>query len=291
VSALAAALSAACGRRVAAAPDARVGGAFDACHRWPTDGEPLFVKLGPATSAPRLAAEAAGLAALAATGTLRVPRVVGHGEAGDGAWLALEWLELRTPDARGERALGTALAALHQVAGPGFGFPSDTFIGATPQPNGWLLDGVEFLARRRLGPQLALAARNGHGRPLAARGERLLAALPALYGGHVPVPVLLHGDLWAGNRAMLADGTPVVFDPAVYYGEAEAEIAMTRLFGGFGPGFYAAYEAVHPPRPGARVRERLYRLYHVLNHLNLFGAGYLAEADALIGALLAEAGG
>jgi protein-ribulosamine 3-kinase len=288
--ALVAALAGACGRRVAAAPERTVGGSFDACHRWPTAAAPLFVKLAPPAVAARFAAEAAGLEALAASGAVRVPRVIGHGTTEDSAWLALEWLELEPPDAHAERALGQALAALHRTGAAAFGFAADNFIGATPQPNGWLADGVEFLIRRRLGHQLGLAARNGHSRRLAARGVRLLGAVATLHEGYRPLPALLHGDLWAGNRAMLADGTPVLFDPAVYFGDPEAELAMTRLFGGFGPEFYAAYAAAHPPAPGAAAREGLHRLYHVLNHLNLFGSGYLGAAEALIDRLLAAAG-
>jgi protein-ribulosamine 3-kinase len=288
--ALASALAGASGRRVAPDPERTVDGSFDACHRWPTEAAPLFVKLAAPAIAPRFAAEAAGLEALAASGAVRVPQVVGHGTTEDAAWLALEWLDLERPDAHAERALGRALARLHRTHAAEFGFAADNFIGATPQPNGWLADGVEFLIRRRLGHQLELAAQKGHGRGLAARGARLLGAVAALHAGYAPVPALLHGDLWAGNRAMLADGTPVLFDPAVYFGDAEAELAMTRLFGGFGPEFYAAYAAEHPPAPGAAAREGLHRLYHVLNHLNLFGAGYLGEAEALIDRLLAAAG-
>jgi protein-ribulosamine 3-kinase len=95
-------------------------------------------------------------------------------------------------------------------------------------------------------------------------------------------PALLHGDLWAGNRAADAAGQPVVFDPAVHYGDPECDLAMTRLFGGFAPEFYAAYEAIIPPAPGRALRERLYQLYHVLNHANLFGGGYVAQAGRLV---------
>jgi fructosamine-3-kinase len=119
------------------------------------------------------------------------------------------------------------------------------------------------------------------------RGHRLLEAFPACFAGHRPVPSLLHGDLWGGNRGMLADGMAVAFDPAVYYGDREADVAMTRLFGGFGPRFYAAYEEAWPLDPGADLRRDLYNLYHVLNHLNLFGGGYLQQAEAMIDRLLA----
>jgi protein-ribulosamine 3-kinase len=282
------AIASAAGERPAAGPARTEHGAFDDRHHWPSAAGALFVKTAPASAAARFAAEAQGLRALAATGALRVPRVIGHGLAAGTAWLALEWLELGAPDARSDAALGQALAALHRHAADRFGFEHDNFVGATPQANGWLEDGSRFLIERRLGPQLALAREHGHAR-LAARGDELLAAVPALLEGHRPRPSLLHGDLWAGNRARLGDGTPVVFDPAAYYGDREAELAMTRLFGGFDAAFYRAYEAVFPLLPGAARREGLHTLYHVLNHANLFGGGYVGEAEALLARLIESA--
>ena len=112
-----------------------------------------------------------------------------------------------------------------------------------------------------------------------------MAALPALFNDYQPAPSLLHGDLWGGNAAS-SNAVPVIFDPAAHYGDRECDIAMTRLFGGFGGAFYRAYEEAWPLAPGYAVREKLYQLYHVLNHLNLFGGGYLGRAESLIGQLL-----
>jgi fructosamine-3-kinase len=123
---------------------------------------------------------------------------------------------------------------------------------------------------------------------LVERGRRLCGQLDALFRGHRPLPSLLHGDLWGGNWAADESGNPVVFDPAVYFGDREADLAMTRLFGGFGRAFYDAYESAWPLEAGAELRFDLYNLYHVLNHLNLFGGGYRAQAEALIDRLLAE---
>ena len=117
----------------------------------------------------------------------------------------------------------------------------------------------------------------------------MLEALPRLLRGHAPAPSLLHGDLWAGNAAFLAGGTPVIFDPAVYYGDRETDLAMTELFGGFPEDFYAAYRAHAPLDSDYRARKTLYNLYHVLNHANLFGGGYAAQAENMMGVLLAEA--
>jgi fructosamine-3-kinase len=249
-----------------------------------------FTKRLPAAERWRLDAEADGLARLAATGAIRVPGMLGCGESGGTAWIELEWLDLCPSNAAADAGLGRALAKLHGVTRAEFGLDRDNALGGSPQPNAPSADWVGFWRSRRLGFQLDLAARNGHAGRLQDRGRRLLDGLGALFDGYRPQASLLHGDLWAGNHGMLADGTPVVFDPAVYYGDREADLAMTRLFGGFGPDFYAAYEAEWPLDPGAAVRRDLYNLYHVLNHLNLFGAGYRAQAEATIDRLLAAIG-
>jgi fructosamine-3-kinase len=135
---------------------------------------------------------------------------------------------------------------------------------------------------------LALAAQRG-ATSLVRHGEQLRARLPAFFSDYRPAPALLHGDLWSGNFSALSDGTPVVFDPASYYGDREADLAMTELFGGFDQDFYAAYRAAWPPDPGYAVRKSLYNLYHVLNHDQLFGGGYGRQAGQMIARLLAEA--
>jgi len=155
------------------------------------------------------------------------------------------------------------------------------------QPNGRNSDWAEFWATRRFGFQLSLAARNGFTGQLQTKGERLLDTLPALLN-HAPAPSLLHGDLWGGNIAFDTDGHPVIFDPAVYYGDRETDLAMTELFGGFGAEFYAAYRDAWALDPGYRTRKTLYNLYHILNHLNLFGGGYLGQALGMVEELLAQ---
>lgn len=235
----------------------------------------------------RLEAEVDGLARLAEAGAIRVPKFHNAGANDTEAWIELEWLDLHPADAACDARMGAALARQHAVTAPTFGLERDNAIGATPQPNAQSDDWVAFWRERRLAFQLELAAKSGHGGRLQDRGRKLLEVLPAFFADYQPQPSLLHGDLWAGNRAMLADGTPVIFDPAVYYGDREAEIAMTRLFGGFGPRFYAAYDEAWPPDAGRTVRQDLYNLYHVLNHLNLFGGGYRAQAEAMVEGLLA----
>ena len=198
-----------------------------------------------------LEAESEGLSALRDANAVRVPTPVACGVAGDVAFLALEWLDF----GHGGRdaALGRALAQLHRTTGPRFGWHRDNTIGTTPQDNTWSDDWTTFYRDRRILPQLALAARNGHRGAFERDGERLLAAIPTLLAGHAPSPSLLHGDLWSGNAARLASGEPVIFDPAVYYGDREADLAMTELFGGFGADFYAAYREAWPLPDGLRA--------------------------------------
>ena len=245
-----------------------------------------FVKANRAARLAMLEAEAEALHALSATRSVRVPQPLCSGTATGQAFLVLEYLDLR---ARGDAALlGTQLAQLHRVPQSRFGWAHDNWIGSTPQPNGWQHDWIAFWRERRLGFQLQLAAQNGYGGALQRDGEALLAGLDAFFDGYVPAPSLLHGDLWGGNHGFLADGSPVIFDPATYVGDRECDLAMSELFGGFAPDFYAAYRAAWPLDAGYAVRRTLYNLYHVLNHANLFGGGYPAQTQRMLARLLAE---
>ncbi len=188
----------------------------------------------------------------------------------------------------GARA-GRQLAQLHRATADAFGWHRDNTIGATPQLNTPREDWVAFWRDQRLGYQLESAAAHGHGGRLQSSGERLLTRLDALIG-HRPAPSLLHGDLWGGNIGATPDGQPVIFDPAVYHGDREADLAMTELFGGFDANFHSAYRESWPLDPGYATRKILYNLYHILNHLNLFGGGYLSQAQGMIDRLLAETG-
>lgn len=264
------------------------GGSVNRCFNWPTGSGAAFVKVAPSLTASMLEAEAAGLAELARAQALRVPRVLACGRAGASAFLALEWLEAGTATEECEERLGAGLAQLHAVAAPEHGWWRDNTIGSTPQANGGLASWPEFFRERRLRPQLELAVANGFAPLLEGPGERLLAGVGALLATHTPKASLLHGDLWGGNWLATRDGEPVIFDPAVYYGDRETDLAMTQLFGGFGPRFYRAYAAAAPLPPGAELRVDLYNLYHVLNHANLFGESYARRARAMIERLLAE---
>ena len=299
-------------------PSERVhGGSINECYRWETDAGAIFVKVAPVRNIEMFAAEAAGLEELRLANAVRVPRVLGvgctdvavagvgdRGGAGSGsvsvgsgsasaarAWLALEWIEQGPGSSRATDAvLGEQLVKQHRVTQTSFGWSRDNTIGSTPQLNAECPDWITFYRDLRLQYQLDLAAKNGFTGRLQDRGATLLDCLPQFFHIYRPTPSLLHGDLWGGNRLADNHGQPVVFDPAVYYGDREADIAMTHLFGGYGKDFYAAYEAAWPRDPGHEVRTDLYNLYHVLNHLNLFGGGYLGQATGIIARLLAAAG-
>jgi len=287
---LASSISAITGHELARAPHEPIsGGEASSCVRWFSEAGPMFVKIAPNDRAWVLEAEAEGLHALASASAIRVSTVFGVGVAGARAWLALEWLDLRSPGRVSDARLGELLAQQHRKTSETFGWHRTNTIGLTKQVNDPDPDWCRFYVTRRLEPQLALAESKGYRGRLIDRGRLLCERVPALLGGHAPAPSLLHGDLWAGNHAEDSAGCPVMFDPAVYFGDREADLAMTRLFGGYGPEFHAAYMAAWPLEPGALERVPLYNLYHVLNHLNLFGGGYCRQAEDMIERLLAQA--
>ncbi len=251
-----------------------------------SDGQQIyFVKLNQAARREMFEAEAAGLAELAASQTIRVPKPLTVGCSGAQSFIVMDYIALggRTDEA----AAGRQLAALHRTTRSDYGWERDNTIGATPQFNTLDSNWCDFFCKQRLAAQLQLAAANGYGGRLQRSGEQLLGALSALLDHHPPAS-LLHGDLWGGNLGYDASGAPVIFDPAVYYGDRETDLAMTELFGGFGARFYAAYREAWPLDAGYKTRKSLYNLYHILNHLNLFGGGYLLQAERMIEQLLAH---
>ena len=249
------------------------GGCIHECYRARIGGRWHFLKTNEERHADAFAAEADGLTALRTSG-MRAPEPLSHGVAANRAFLLLEFLDL---DGRRDfAALGRMLAEAHRKPGPRFGWSRDNYIGSTPQVNGWCDEWAEFWRERRMKPQLELAKRNGFDLERPEVDEILRT--------HSPQPSLLHGDLWSGNAGFTPQG-PVVFDPAVYYGDREADLAMTELFGGFPREFYAAYEEAHPLQRGYELRKHFYNLYHLLNHLNLFGSGYLVQVRETLGLL------
>ncbi|MBM5798653.1 MAG: fructosamine kinase family protein [Cyanobacteria bacterium K_Offshore_0m_m2_072] len=256
------------------------------------DGRRVFVKCNRAAALPLLEAEADGLAALAAVAPaeLLLPTPLACARVGDQAVLVLSWLDLKPRgDDRDWSRLGQSLARLHrrslaQGAGQGrFGWQRDNFIGSTPQINAWHDDWGAFFVERRLRHQLRQAPASA--RRLAGT-ERLLLRVSSLLAAHQPEPVLVHGDLWSGNAALLPGDTAAIYDPAVYRGDREVDLAMARLFGGFPAAFFSGYEQEWPLPPGARERVDVYNLYHLLNHANLFGGGYWQQVEACIQLLI-----
>jgi len=261
------------------------GGDISAAWRLTSTNGDLFIKTGRKSSEDMFAAEADGLAELARSDSILVPRLIATGQCESLAFLALEWLQLEAASTPVHHLMGEQLAELHRTSSDRFGWHRDNTIGLTPQINTWHENWVDFYREHRLEYQLRLARDKGFKGDLQDRGSRLLKRLP-IYFEHVePVASLLHGDLWGGNWAC-CEGRPVIFDPAVYYGDRETDIALTRLFGGFSTAFYDAYEAAWPLPDGHEERQHLYQLYHVLNHLNLFGSGYLGRAIGLMDKLL-----
>lgn len=288
-----------------AAIRAATGGAFEALATEPVAGGCIhtalkltgrtassapayFVKVNEAASREMFEAEGDGLRALARAGAVRTPEVIATGATDEQSFLVLEWLDLAPLDVLSGAALGHALAAQHRLPQERFGWGRDNFIGATPQANGWSDDWVGFWRANRLQPQLRLAAKNRYPSKMIDRGERLVADCDAFFTSYTPAKSLLHGDLWGGNASALDDGTPALFDPAVYVGDREADLAMTELFGGFPKDFQSAYRNAWPLDGGYRARRDFYNAYHLLNHANLFSGDYVEQSARAIEKVLAE---
>jgi fructosamine-3-kinase len=217
-----------------------------------------------------------------------VPKPLCHGISDGQSYLVMEAITSGQGGHGGQATatLGTQLAQMHRCTQDQFGWLRDNTIGSTPQHNTQDGDWTQFWREQRLGFQLELAACNGYRGELQRKGAQLMAALDGILDGHRPLPSLLHGDLWSGNYSVDDQGRPVIFDPATYYGDREADLAMTELFGGFGSEFYRAYRQEWPLDDGYPRRRTLYNLYHILNHLNLFGGGYAGQAEQMMDSLL-----
>lgn len=260
------------------------GGSINRVSVLEGSGQRYFVKRNDADRLEMFQAEFEGLAEIAATETVRVPNPVCLGSAGDRAYLVLEYLDLESPTDDHAERLGRLLAEMHRHRSERFGWHRDNTIGTTSQPNEWDDDWITFLRDRRLGHQFRLLGDPG----LSDMWATLSRRLPEFFVRYSPQPSLIHGDLWGGNWSGLPGGEPVIFDPATYYGDREMEIAMTELFGGFPAAFHNAYNDAWPLDEGYGRRKPLYLLYHVLNHANLFGGGYVGQARRLLSGLLGD---
>ncbi|MCD8102932.1 MAG: fructosamine kinase family protein [Alistipes sp.] len=244
-------------------------------------GERYFLKKGRPSAA--FACEATGLAELATAEGINVPDAVLWGD----DFILSTYIEPGRPADGFYSELARMVARLHRRTAPVFGFREDNFIGANPQPNraegSEATDWAEFYYSKRLKYQLEMALGTGYfGKGVWDILYRLRETVDRMLSGILEPPALLHGDLWNGNYLCSSSGEPWLIDPAVYYGHRETDIAMTMLFGGFPEEFYRAYDEAYPLQEGWRDRVPLYQLYHVLNHLNIFGSGYLRQAENII---------
>ncbi|MEM7564401.1 MAG: fructosamine kinase family protein [Pseudomonadota bacterium] len=262
------------------------GGNINQGFRLEGEGCCWFLKSNRADHLKMFQAEATGLQNLQQCNAIRVPRVDGVGSLENESFILMEFIEL-TGSPEPDR-MATALASLHRITAPAFGFEIDNTIGATPQINSQSGDWVEFWKQHRLLFQLKLAKVNGLKSSTIDLGFRLVDNLDAFFDSHLIQPALLHGDLWQGNYAADAQGNVVLYDPAPYYGDHEADLAMMELFGSPGDRFFSRYHEHYPISSDYPVRRELYNLYHLLNHANLFGASYEAQVNRSLEFLLSE---
>jgi protein-ribulosamine 3-kinase len=262
------------------------GGDINQAYRLELGRYRFFVKLNRAALLPMFDAEKAGLDTIRQSRTLRVPEVFMAGIEDDYAFIVMEFIEFSGQPDAGRFAV--ALAEMHNSFNQQFGFYADNTIGSTAQVNTFNDDWVDFWRRHRLGFQLELARQNGLDAGLIDAGHRLLDELGKFFSTYQPRPSLLHGDLWSGNQAADTQRNPVIYDPACYFGDHEADLAMMELFGHPGECFFASYAENFPLDDDYAVRRELYNLYHVLNHANLFGGGYGLQALRMIESLLVQ---
>ena len=264
------------------------GGDINTAMKVTGRGQAYFLKFNNANLLDMFEAEADGLRDLAATAAIRVPRAICTGVSGAQAYIVLEYLPMGGRDYGVMPRFGEQLAQMHHHSADRFGWHRQNTIGSTPQINTWCDDWLDFWREHRLGYQLQLAKRHGLNSRTIQQGELLQDRLAEFFSDYQPQASILHGDLWSGNYGVLDNGEPVIFDPATYYGDREADLAMTELFGGFGNEFYASYNSAWPLDAGYKTRKTFYNLYHILNHFNLFGGGYGSQVAGMIDRLLAE---
>ena len=241
-----------------------------------------FLKIGSNNDFNRFAAEARGLELISLTNTVQTPQVLSLGNIGDNAYILMEFLDMGPQTNHSALELGKQLAKMHKTTADSFGLEQTNWIGLTEQLNKQETDWVVFYKDQRLLPQLELAYSKGYTATLEDKASHLLNNLDVFFEDYEPVPSLLHGDLWSGNWGTLYNNEPVIFDPAVYYGDRETDIVMTLLFGGFSQEFYESYNHTWSMSSSFNTRQDLYNLYHVINHLNIFGTSYLTQSENLL---------
>jgi fructosamine-3-kinase len=257
------------------------GGDIASSYLLSTARGPIFAKImeGP-DGLEMLEAEKDGLEAISNSDSLEVPRVLGCAPTPAGSCLLLEYVPPGPGSKAASRELGRGLARMHQVTSSSFGWHRPNFIGTLPQGNKEAPEWPAFYAGNRLFPQFEMARSRQLLSTAEIPGMERMKARVADLVPEVP-PSLLHGDLWGGNYLISVNGTPYLIDPAVYYGHAEVDLAMSLLFGGFPQEFYDAYFEVNPKEAGFDLRVKLYQLYYLLVHLNLFGRSYYSSVSAI----------
>ncbi|WP_299022548.1 fructosamine kinase family protein [uncultured Photobacterium sp.] len=252
------------------------GGDINECYCIGDGNERFFLKLNDREQLTVFETEAESLRILNEAGCIQVPEFLHLGTCRDKSFLVLNYLPTKVIDNDSAYTLGQDLARLHEWGEQAeYGFDFDNFIGLTPQPNKWRRRWCRFFAEQRIAWQLQLCKEKGID---LGNIDTITSQVIQLLMHHQPKPSLLHGDLWHGNTARTVTG-PIIFDPASYWGDRECDIAMTELFGGFPSNFYEGYQSVWPLDDGYQERRELYNLYHVLNHCNLFGGSYIAQAE------------
>ncbi len=264
------------------------GGCINRAVKVSNEHSSYFVKLNDADMLDMFEAECQGLTEIAHSNSITVPKPIGTGRVDDSAYIVLQSLVFGQSSKAGMRALGQQLALMHQSHQTHYGWKQNNTIGSTPQINSPCDNWLDFWQNNRLGYQLELAGQNGYGGPLQKKGDKLMEKMASLFPEGNPLASLLHGDLWSGNMAILDSAAPVIFDPAVYYGDRETDIAMTELFGGFSDDFYQSYNEHYALNIHYTTRKIFYNTYHILNHLNLFGGGYGQQAQTMMDKVLAE---
>jgi fructosamine-3-kinase len=258
------------------------GGCINHGGRIKTSKGIFFLKWNSAEKYPGMFhAEAEGLKILRSASTLRIPEVTLHGASENFQFLLIEFIDQAKPSTTYWQKLGEQLSDLHKTSSPQYGLAFDNYIGSLSQQNTKHQSWTTFFIEERLKPQLKLALGNGKIKPdIAKKFDQLFEKIPLFI--IEDKPSLLHGDLWSGNLIVDDKGDPCVIDPAVFYGNREAEIAFTQLFGGFDDEFYASYHANFPLENSFKSRIDLYNLYPLLVHLNLFGGGYFTQVVSIL---------
>ncbi len=266
------------------------GGCINQCWKvTDTKHQIWFIKTNSPSLANMFIAEANGLNEILQTTSIRTPTPICHGITNDFSFLALEYIHLGP--LTNQALAGEKLAKMHYHSirkSNHFGWKQNNTIGSTPQSNKYHNDWISFWRHERLLFQLKRALKKGYPHKSYDLGLKLSEKLPLFFSNYQVQASLLHGDLWGGNCASDENGNPVIFDPAVYYGDRETDLAMTELFGGFSQEFYRAYNERYPLDSGYTVRKKLYNLYHILNHFNLFSGGYASQAHTMTEHLLSE---